>query len=385
MRSRFSVPLLALLFSILTLSIEVLGQGKTSPMSSTPAPPSSITRPDSIEDSGTYGYWTQMSGQGRADGVLLGKLAVEGEALLWEPVPVSVDCHGTIVYTTRTDPNGNFAIAPAPAPASLNQQGDTKRQMETEYEGCLVQAALAGFRSNALTITQHNLEDDPNLGTLTLSRQEGRAEGTAVSSTSASAPPNARKFFDRARTELLEQRPDKAERDLEKAVQIYPGFAEAWFEMGKLQLASNAQEARSSFAKAAAADPKFVSPYEQLAVLDAQDEKWQDAANQSSHALQLNPAGTSQLWFSDALANFHLGHTDIAEASAIKSLAMDPVHTIPNDEQLLAVILALKGDYAGALKHLRNCLTYLPSGSSADLVKQQIAQLEQRVGAGKDK
>jgi hypothetical protein len=298
-------------------------------------------------------------------------------------VPVSVDCGGTIVYTTRTDPKGNFSIAPAPAPVSVNQQGDTKRQMETHYEGCLVQAALAGFRSNALTITQHNLEDDPNLGTLTLSRQEGRADGTALSSTTAAAPPGARKLFDRARTELLEQKPDKAERDLEKAVEIYPGFAEAWFEMGKLQLASNPQHARDSFAKAAAADPKFIPPYEQLAVLDAQDQKWQDAANESSHALQLNPAGTSQLWFSDALANFHLGHTDIAEAGALKSLAMDPVHTIPNDEQLLAVILALKGDYAGALKHLRNCLTYLPSGSSADLVKQQIAQLEQRVGADK--
>jgi Tfp pilus assembly protein PilF len=380
MRIRFSVPVLVFLFSMLTLGVEVFGQG----MSSTPAPPSTITRPDSIQDSGTYGYWTQMSGQGRAGGVLLGKLAVEGETLLWEPVVVSVDCHGTIVYTTRTDPNGNFAIAPPPAPVSVNQQGDAKRQMETHYEGCLVQADLVGFHSNALTITQHNLRDDPNLGTLTLSRQEGRAEGTAFSSTTASAPPNARKFFDRARTELLEQKPDKAERDLGKAVEIYPGFAGAWFEMGKLQLASNPQQARESFAKAAAADPKFVSPYEQLAMLDAQDQKWQDAANESSHALQLNPAGTSLLWFSDALANFHLGHTDIAEADALKSLAMDPVHTIPNDEQLLAVILALKGDYAGALKHLRNCLTYLPSGSSADLVKQQIAQLEQRVGTDKD-
>ncbi len=130
MRTRFSVPVLVFLFSMLTLGVEVFGQAK----SSTPAPPSTITRPDSIQDSGTYGYWTQMSGQGRAGGVLLGKLAVEGEPLLWEPVPVSVVCGGTIVYTTRTDPKGNFAIAPAPAPVSVNQQGDTKRQMETHYE-----------------------------------------------------------------------------------------------------------------------------------------------------------------------------------------------------------------------------------------------------------
>jgi tetratricopeptide (TPR) repeat protein len=367
--------LLVLAFSFTTAA---LGQHST-----TPAPPSTLTRPDSIQDSGTYGYWTAMSGQGRAGGVLLGKLAVEGEPLLWEPVLVSVDCNGTAVYTTRTDPKGNFAIAPVAAPVSVNQEGDTKRQMETHYEGCRVQAALAGFRSNAITITQNNLQNNPDLGTITMYREEGRTEGTAVSTTTAAAPPEAKKSFEKARADLLEQRPDKAQRDLEKAVQLYPGFAEAWYQLGKLQLAPSPQDARNSFAKSAAADPKFVLPYEMLAALDVQDGKWQDAANSSGHALQLNPAGTPQLWYYNAMANFRLGKADAAQASAVKSLAMDPVHTIPNDEQLLAVILALKGNYAEALKHLRNCLTYLPSGSSANLVKQQIAQLEQRVGAAK--
>ena len=56
----------------------------------TPAPPSTTTRPDSIQDSGLYGYWTNMSGQGRAGGALLGKVTVEGEPLLWNPILVSV-------------------------------------------------------------------------------------------------------------------------------------------------------------------------------------------------------------------------------------------------------------------------------------------------------
>ena len=50
-----------------------------------------------------------------------------------------------------------------------------------------------------------------------------------------------------------------------------------------------------------------------------------------------------------------------------------------NTEQLLAVILARKADYAGALLHLNNCLSYMPAGPQADLVKQQIAQLEPKV------
>jgi regulator of sirC expression with transglutaminase-like and TPR domain len=74
-----------------------------------------------------------------------------------------------------------------------------------------------------------------------------------------------------------------------------------------------------------------------------------------------------------------LNRKDVAEASATKALAMDPLHTQPNTEQLLAVILADKQDYAGALAHLKNCLTYLPSGQNADTVKQQVAQLEKIV------
>jgi len=61
-----------------------------------------------------------------------------------------------------------------------------------------------------------------------------------------------------------------------------------------------------------------------------------------------------------------------------KGLDIDPRHSVPNIEQLLAVILARKADYAGALQHLKNCLSYTPSGPGADLLKQQIAQLERK-------
>jgi hypothetical protein len=69
--------------------------------------------------------------------------------------------------------------------------------------------------------------------------------------------------------------------------------------------------------------------------------------------------------------------------SASKSLAIDPRHSVLNTEQLLAVILARKADYVGALLHLNNCLSYLPPGSQADMVKQQIAQLEPKVAPSK--
>ncbi len=367
----------SILFTCIVWSMIAWGQ-----RASTPAPPSTLTRPGSLADSNLYDYWTEMSSQGRAGGVLLGKLTMEGESLPWQPIPVSVVCGGTIMDTAQTDPKGRFVISSSNVPGALSTQGDAERQMETRFQGCTVQAALAGFHSNAITITQRNFLNEPNLGTLTLSR-EGRGSGTAVSSTTQSASPNAVKLFDKARSEWLDQKPDRTQSDLEKAVQIDPQFAEAWYQLGTIQERTNPQDARNSFSKAATADPQFVLPYERLAELSAHDQKWQDVISNTSHALQLDPAGTAQTWYYDALGNFQLGKIDAAENSANKSLSLDPKHTIPNTEQLLAVVLAQKKDYAGALAHLKNCLTYTPGGPSADLLQQQIAQLEKIVAAKK--
>jgi tetratricopeptide (TPR) repeat protein len=353
--------------------------GQTRPPA-TAAPPSTITRPGSIQDSGLYDYWADMSGQGRAGGALLGKLAVEGEPLPWEPLLVTVTCDGKVVYATQTDAKGNFGIVSVTMPGVLGKQGDSQRQMETYFEGCLVQGAIPGFRSTAVTLTRHNLRDDPDIGTIMLSRI-GRDAATTLSRTTETAPANAVKLFEKARGEMLQHDTDGAERDLKKAVQADPTFAEAWLQLGKIQVPSDSQAARDSFSKALAADAEFVLPYEQLAVLAAQSANWREVLDDTNHMAQLYPEGTPESWYLNAMANYQLGRPDVAQASALKSLALDPRHTVLNTEQLLAVILARKGDFAGALDHLRSSLKYVPPGPNADLLKQQIAQLQRRVAA----
>jgi Tfp pilus assembly protein PilF len=346
----------------------------------TSAPPSTITRPGSIQDSGLYDYWADMSAQGRAGGALLGRVAVEGEPLPWEPLLVTVTCGDKAVYTTQSDARGNFGIVSVTLPGALGKQGDSQRQMETTFEGCVVQGAVPGFRSTSITLTQHNLRDQPDIGTLMLSRM-GRDSATTLSRTTETASTKAIKSFEKAHGEMLQHDPDGAERDLKRAVQTDPQFAEAWLQLGKLQQASDAQEARDSFSKALAADRNFVLPYEQLALLGAQKGNWQEVLDNMNHIIQLYPEGTAQSWYLNALANFQSGKPDLAEASAVKSLALDPRHSVLNTEQLLAVILAKKGDLTGALDHLRSNLKYMPPGPNADLLKQQIAQLQQRVDA----
>jgi tetratricopeptide (TPR) repeat protein len=325
-----------------------------------------------------YGYWTHMTDQGRAGGALLGKVVVEGEMLPWDPILVTVNCLSNTVFTTQTDPKGSFVINPANVPGELSQQGDRQRQMQVHYEGCVVEAFLTGFRSTKLAITERHLRDDPSIGTVTLSR-DSNARATAMSATSQTAPPAAAKLWSKAGAEMLAGKPDRAREDLEKAVRAYPAFADAWYQLGRMQMLSSPRDARACFEKAIAADPKFLPPFEQLAALAAQQEDWQGVVSNTNRSLELNPDGGMRIWYFDALANFQLGKIDAAEGSAKRLMVADPLHNIRNGEQLYAAILARKADYAGALAHLRNCLTYIPDGPDANLLKQQIAQLQRHV------
>ncbi len=356
--------------------IGICGRAQTATPHRNPNPV--VTRPDSIEDTGLYGYWNGMTEQDRAGGALLGKVVVEDELLPWDPIVVTVACDGKAAYTAETDSKGNFAILPSRISGELSQLGDRERQMKVHFEGCTLQGALAGFSSSTLTITERNLRDTPQVGTITLTRAFA-ARGTAMSATSKSAPAGAAQHWSKAGEEMLADKPDRAQKELEEAVRAYPGFAEAWYRLGTLQLTSNPRKAQVCLRKAAAADPAFVPPFEQLAGVEMQESDWPGALASVAHYLQLDPSGTMHIWYYSALANLQVGNLDAAENSATKLLALDPLHNIRNGEQLLAVILARRADYADALAHLRHCLSYISEGPNAELLRAQIAQLEKHV------
>ena len=328
---------------------------------------------------GKYSNFDQTMAHQHGGVYFIGRVAVDNGVLPWDPIPVLVTCNGTPRYNTQTDSKGAFTIQGAsPSSEVAPQATDSKSSSASQLIGCQVQANLAGFQSSIVTINNGNIMDNPDVGTITLHLNE-HAAGYGVSPTTASAPADAMKKFDKARSESMNKNLDGAQHDLEKAVQIDPKFAEAWYQLGKLQARTKPQDALASYEKAVAADPQFVPPYEPIAELAAQQKKWQEVADAADHYLKLDPQGTPQIWYYSALGNFNLGKSDVAEESAKKSLAMDPQHLAPNTEQLLAVILASRGELAAALEHLRNSLTYTPAGQNADLIKQQIAQLEKAV------
>lgn len=380
MKTNLLTALIASLFLIVAAQAQMPGgsqsQGQRSPNpgeNSGANPNSNMNRQPDMDS---------LIHQGRAGNYYGGTIKVSGGALPWDPILVNVTCNGETKYTTTTDPKGNFLIAPKPGDASANTvavtpngTGEQQNKFAAQYVGCNVQAALAGYESSSLTIADRNLTNDPNIGTITIKPAEN-ASASSNSATTAAAPKDAIKAFEKARSEWIENKPDKAQKDLQKAVQVDPQFAEAWYQLGKLQETQKSSDATNSYQKAVAADPKFIPPYEHLVSSEVQAEKWQDVLDHTNKELELNPAGSPRIFYYNAVANMKLGKTDAAQASAQKAVAADAQHTEPNAEQLLAVILANKQDYAGALEHLRTAIKYMPPGPNADLVKKQIAQLE---------
>ena len=323
---------------------------------------------------GSYDNFGQVQHWQHGSVYYKGKVTLAGDALPWDPIPVVVTCSGVPRANTETDEKGEFRLQPAPSASELGVT-DPNRITAASLAGCKVQAKLRGFESTTLNVISNSIMDNPDLGTIILKRDE-QTIGTVVSASMLSLPPKVHELYAKARSEAQSHHPERAEQLLQEAVTADQTFAEGWYQLGRLQERNRPQDALNSFNKAVAADPDFMSPYVHIAAVQAMRKNWEASLTAVRASLKLDSAGSPWLWYFSALANLNLNQPRFAEASARTSLAMDPSHVAPNTEQLLAVVLARRGDYAGAIKHLQSSLAYTPSGPNATLIKQQIARLE---------
>ena len=158
-----------------------------------------------------------------------------------------------------------------------------------DLTGCELRASLGGFRSEPINLAGHWVFENPNLGSIVLHRI-GKVAGTRISVTTLQAPPEARKAFERAHNAMAKNHLAEAEHDLQKAVTLYPKFAEALAELGEIYSKQGRKdEAAKLLQQAIEADPKFVSPYVNLASRAGEQRDWQRMAELSQKALALNP------------------------------------------------------------------------------------------------
>ncbi|MBL8174001.1 MAG: tetratricopeptide repeat protein [Bryobacterales bacterium] len=248
---------------------------------------------------------------------------------------------------------------------------------ERDLVGCEIRASLPGYRSEIINLSGRRFMDNPDVGTIIL-RRMANVEGLTFSATSAMAPKDAKKAYEKSRDLLKKKKLADAQKELEKAVQIYPKFANAWADLGMVHEAQNHNEdAMKAYQQALEADSKLVKPYVNMSLMYARQNKWQETADLSGKALKLNPYDFPQAYFYNAVAHLNLKNLDEAEKSAREGVKGEAGKKIPKIHHVLGIVLAQKNDIAGAMPHMKNYLGMLPAdGPETKLVKDQIAQME---------
>lgn len=337
---------------------------------------------------------------------LSGKVVMDDGTPPPEPVVVERVCNGMPRPEGYTDSKGRFSIQLGQnrgmiADASVSGMGgfgDTPRTgggnvdmrggglegpRGSETMGCELRASLAGFRSDVIQLTGRRALDNPDVGTIILHRLTN-VQGTTISATSLSAPKDAKKAFEKGVQALQKNKFADAQKQLEKAVEVYPKYAAAWYRLGNAhQGQGNVAEARKAYARALEADSRFMDPYRQLAVLAMKDKNWQDAADTTDRLLRLDPVDYADAYYINSIANTNLRKYDAAEKSAREALRLDSRHQNPRIEYVLGIILANKQDYTGAVQLLQGYLEHAPNASDATTVRNQLVQLQKSAAAQK--
>jgi Tetratricopeptide repeat len=325
---------------------------------------------------------------------LSGKVVLQDGTPPPDIVKIERICGGNPRPQGYTDSKGRFQFQvdsqigyePDASDQTTRQAGSVRSSLGTtarmDLVGCDLRAVLPGFISGSVSLANHSSFDNPDVGIIVL-RRAGNVEGTTISMSSLHAPKDAQRAYEKGRELMKKQKPEDAERSFQKAVDVYPGYAAAWHQLGLLQTRDRPAQAEVSFTKAVESDPKFVSPYMSLTLMFERSRSWEKALTTSDNVIKLNPADFPQAYFFKAVAHYNLRDPAKAEASNRKAIELDVRHEFPQAEKLMGAILADKSDLAGAAEHLRKYLELAPNASDAAQVHAQLAAIEKQQFASK--
>jgi len=323
-----------------------------------------------------------------------GEVVMEDGSKPLDAVVIQRVCKGVAQDEARTDSKGQFSFK-ITAGGNSDNLGDSAQAnpdkelnrpwgnstfysnpVTTALRDCEVQAVLAGYWSDRVSIALKNTLETTRLGTLTL-HPVTRAQALTVSVTTLAAPPNAKKAYDKGMLAMREKHWDAAAGEFKKAVAAYPKFAAAWFELGLLQQGRNdLAAAAEAWKKALESDPKYVMPYEGLVTLAERQQNWADVEKYSSDWIQLDPEDFAVAYLFNAVASARLDKVEQAEASARHGLNLDKDHRFPRLNYVLGLILMQKHEYGESAKCLRAYLEQAPNAKDAAVVREELTKLE---------
>ena len=374
---RINLSVFALLAAVVLLCLPVFGQSTRSS--------NSTNASTQITDSSWF---------------LNGHVVLEDGTVPTERVDIESTCDGKRHVEAHIDKKGDFSFRLGASNNSVTQDASSTSIRSAAPSGtfnvdptlsmsmsqnplgdCVVRAVLVGYRSDVIVLAGHTAADNPNLGTIVL-HSAGKTGSGAVTAGSLAAPKNAQKAFDKGVEAVKNKKNEEATKNFEEAVKLYPQYAEAWYELGRVQASLNqAAASRQSFDAALKADPSYTPPYMKIAQLEQQARNWTAVAEITGQLLKIAPDSDPLAYLYNSAANLNLKNVEAAEQSAREGLKHDTAHRIPKFWQILGVILANRGELAPAIEQFKNYLQFAPDGPDAASVRTQLAQCEKLAGA----
>jgi Tfp pilus assembly protein PilF len=320
-----------------------------------------------------------------------GRVMLEGGGTLAEPVAIERVCNGVTRREGYTDFKGQFEFQmgtnlgfqdasendPSSTPGSpVKTTGQSLGQRPQDLTGCEFRAVFAGFQSSTAMLRTNGDNWQIDIGTIFLKRM-GDAKGTTISLTSMAAPKEAQSAYEKAQKAVTKEKTAEAEKELNKAVRIYPSFASAWTMLGEIHRQQNQFDlARTEYSQAQAADPQFVNPTYGLTMIAMQEKKWPEAIRLSDQVIKLNAFAFPLAYFFNAAANYNAQNFGPAEESARKFNSLDTAHSHPDVCLLLSYILSRKRDYAGAAQEIQDYLVMVPDAPNMESLKADAKRLQ---------
>lgn len=259
----------------------------------------------------------------------------------------------------------------------------SRQVTERDLWNCEIRASLVGYRSQMISLAGRRFMDNPDLGTIII-RKIGAIEGRSISMANETAPKDAKKAYQKGVEFLRKGKAEEGEKSLDKALSIYPTYPQALYERGKLHLAQGKrEEARQDFNAAIAVDAKLEQPYVQLTAIDYLEQKWDAALADSEKLLRLNPYDYPNVYMIRGIALMSNKQFDEAEKVLRNGLRQDMNNAFPGLNHVLGAVLAEKQDFKGAADALKEYLRRAPKANNAELVRKQLAELEQSISQNK--
>jgi len=329
---------------------------------------------------------------------LSGKVILEDGTPPPDSVTIERVCNGVVRPEAYTDSKGRFSFqlgqanlfADASIGSNDSMSGFDSQSggggafdlggggiSERDLMGCEIRASLVGYRSDVVTLAGRRSLDRPEVGTIVLHRY-ANVPGTTISITSLAAPKDAVKAFNKGREAFRKEKWGEARKQFEKAVEAYPKYAAAWYELGlTLARLKDGAGASKAYQQAFSADERYLPPYIQLTAIAAQKHDWSEVVARTDQLMKLDPLNFPGVYLFNSIGQFNVQNMDAAEKSAREAIRLDTTHRFPDANRVLGVILALRGDLEGAVENLKVYLKLAPNASEAQMAKEQLAKIEQ--------